>query len=60
MEERESCYCFSTEIVGDEQRDEDDDGHEEDTFPQANKLFLARLDLPPVARNSICIFSRGF
>ncbi|EGI68138.1 hypothetical protein G5I_03233 [Acromyrmex echinatior] len=60
VEERESCYCFSTEIVGDEQRDEDDDGHEEDTFPQANKLFLARLDLPPVARNSICIFSCGF
>ncbi|KYM95467.1 hypothetical protein ALC62_13895 [Cyphomyrmex costatus] len=29
-------------------------------FPRANKPFLARLDLPPVARNSICIFSRGF
>lgn len=29
-------------------------------FPRANEPFLARLDLPPVARNSICIFSHGF
>lgn len=53
--EKESCYCLSTEIAGD-----DDDGHEEDIFSRANEPFLARLDLPPKARNSICIFSRGF
>lgn len=39
MWRRESCYCLSTEIAGDDD-DEDDNGHEEDThFPERTSRF---------------------
>lgn len=38
MWRRESCYCLSTEIAGDD--DEDDNGNEEDTyFPERTSRF---------------------